>query len=367
MKILQVLPSLNAGGVERGTLELAEKLSQSGHDSWVLSAGGRLQEQLEKAGSQHITLDIGRKSLATFSKLPRLVKILRDGKFDIIHVRSRLPAWMIRFALALMPKNERPHLISTLHGLHSVNAYSAIMGRAERVIVVSETAEKYLRNNYPQVNPDCIRVIHRGIDPEQFPYGYQPDEEWLQQWRDQYPQLEGRPLIGLIGRVCKLKGQLQLVETLAALVKQHPDAVALVVGDEPQDSRYVEQLHQRIDELQLQDNILFTGFRRDVREISSQCAAVLSLSTKPESFGRSVLEALSLGVPVFGYEHGGAGEILRSLYPEGAVPTGDTQAMAARLAARLRGEIGQPEPHQQFRLQDTLQRTIDVYREVCPA
>ena len=139
MKVLQILPALESGGVERGTLEIAQALVQDGHESWVLSAGGRLVEQLERQGSRHVEWDLGRKSLLSLFQIRKLRHWLALEKFDIVHVRSRMPAWITFFAWKKMPFNARPHLVSSVHGLHSVSRYSEIMCCGERVIVVSGT------------------------------------------------------------------------------------------------------------------------------------------------------------------------------------------------------------------------------------
>ena len=133
MKVLQVLPELNSGGVERGTLELADFLVARGHQSLVLSGGGRLVPKLEAGGSRHITMPVGRKALATLFLIPKLRKLLLDERPDILHLRSRVPAWVLKLAWRGLPEVDRPHLVTTVHGFYSVNAWSAVMTRGERL------------------------------------------------------------------------------------------------------------------------------------------------------------------------------------------------------------------------------------------
>ena len=149
LKVLQLLPALDSGGVERGTLEIARALVAAGHESVVLSKGGRLVDQLQREGSRHLALDLGRKSPATLLHYRALRRLFEAERFDIVHARSRLPAWVAWLAWRGMPASARPHFVTTVHGMHSVSRYSAIMCAGERVIAVSDTVRDYIRTNYP--------------------------------------------------------------------------------------------------------------------------------------------------------------------------------------------------------------------------
>ena len=163
--VLQVLPALESGGVERGTLEVGRYLVEHGHRSLVMSAGGRLVEQLAAAGSRHFCWPIGEKSLRTLGLVPRLRRFLVEQKVDILHVRSRLPAWIGYLAWRGMNPATRPHLVSTFHGFYSVNSYSAVMTKAEHVIAVSDCIADHVVETYRPLAP--VTTIHRGIDPGQ--------------------------------------------------------------------------------------------------------------------------------------------------------------------------------------------------------
>ena len=141
LTVVQLLPALEAGGVERSTLEIAAALLDAGHRAIVVSAGGRLQPALQAIGAEHIVLPIGRKSPLTMRHVPRLRALFRDTGADIVHARSRLPAWLAVAALYRMGKP--PHFITTMHGLHAPGRYSSVMLRGERVICVSETVRAY--------------------------------------------------------------------------------------------------------------------------------------------------------------------------------------------------------------------------------
>ena len=149
LSVLQVLPTLESGGVERGTLEIGRALVRAGHRSTVISNGGRLQAQLEAEGSRHITLPVHRKSPLSLGLIWRLRSILSSQGFDVVHPRSRMPAWLIYLAWRSLAREGRAHLVTTVHGLYTVNAYSAVMTKGERVIAISETVRDYINEHYP--------------------------------------------------------------------------------------------------------------------------------------------------------------------------------------------------------------------------
>ncbi len=318
MKVVQILPDLNGGGVEKGTLEIADALVKNGDESIVISAGGRMVEQLEAEGSRHVKWDLGKKSLFTFRHIWALRRWIAEERPDILHVRSRMPAWVVWLAWKGLPEATRPRFITTVHGLYSVSWYSEIMCKGEKVIAVSKTVERYIRENYPKTDMSKVELIYRGVDPEEFPYGYKPSQTWLDAWHSEYPQLAGKMVITLPGRLTRLKGHHDFIDLIKAMKSSHPQVHGLIVGGEdPKRPDYAKELRDRVISENLTESITFTGARKDIRDVFAVSDVVLSLSTKPESFGRTVLEALSLGVPVVGYDHGGVGEILEALSKQG--------------------------------------------------
>ncbi|MCB2005647.1 MAG: glycosyltransferase family 4 protein [Rhodoferax sp.] len=364
LTVLQVLPALRSGGVERGTLEVARHLVAHGHRSLVVSAGGGMVDQLTAEGSEHLTLPIGRKSLLTLRLVPALRRYLREQQVDVLHIRSRMPGWVAFLAWRGMDPATRPHLVSTVHGMYSVNAYSAVMTRGERVIAVSDTVRDYVAANYPRVDTGRIEVIHRGIDPAEYPPGFRPSAGWLANWSAEYPQLADRKIITLPGRITRLKGHEDFLRLLGRLCAQDHTVHGLIVGGaEPRKQRYLQELHAQIAQLGLADHVSFTGQRGDLREILAISDIVLSLSNKPESFGRTTLEALAMGVPVLGYDHGGVGEILRRHYPAGRVPLHDIAALTHGCMAISRGQhIDLTAPPTTLR--DMLDATLALYEAV---
>jgi glycosyltransferase involved in cell wall biosynthesis len=362
LTVVQLIPALRAGGAERSVLEMGQALVQAGHRSVVISAGGRMTAQLEAEGSEHITLDIGRKSLLTLGKLGRLRKLLRELKPDIVHVRSRLPAWMGWWALKGM--SSRPHFITTVHGLNSPGRYSAIMLRGERIVVVSQTVRDYLLSHYHKLDTTRIRIIPRGIDPEAFPYGHRPDEAWQKAFFTEFPHLAGAPLLTLPGRGTRLKGHHDAIELVAELKQRGIETRLLLLGViEPGRETYVRELDDLIKARGIAGQVAMTPPRSDVRDIYAMSALVLQLSNKPEAFGRTVVEALSLCRPVLGYAHGGVGELLAELYPAGRVPPGDRERLVERAAELLR--VAPPiAPLQRYRLIDMQRAALALYEEV---
>ena len=361
LSVVQLLPALNGGGVERGTLEIARELVRHGHRSVVISAGGRLVPELLREGSEHLAWPLGAKSPWVLRWVRPLRHWLAEQRIDILHVRSRLPAWIAWLAWRQMDPATRPRFITTVHGLYSVSAYSAIMTRGERVIAVSDTVRAYLRQHYPQLAAERIQVIQRGVDPLDFPQGYRPSPEWLTDWYRHYPQLQEGPVLTLPGRLSRLKGHEAFIELIARLrAEGHPVHGLIVGGIEPRRQAYANDLQRKVHALGLSDAVLFIGHRADIREIYAVSTLVLSLSTKPESFGRTVLEALSLGRPVVAYAQGGVGEILDRLYPVGRVPPDDTAALFSRVSALL--ETAPPVPSESaFPLQGMLDETLALY------
>ncbi len=365
MKVLQVLPALNSGGVERGTLEIADALVKAGHDSFVMSAGGRLCSQLEREGSVHINRDVGKKSPLTFAKVWSLRRYFAEQQFDIVHARSRMPAWLCHLAIRGMPRRNRPRFVTTVHGMHSVSRYSKVMNYGERVIVVSESVKRFQLENYPDTDTSKLRLIYRGIDPDVFSPYFQASEEWQQQWYGDFPQTYDKCVITLPGRITRLKGHLRFLHLVKSLLDNKRDVIGLIVGGlNPKKSTYAKELFEIISEQGLDRRVLFVGHRSDMREIYSISDVVLSLSEKPESFGRTVLEPLAMGVPVVAWHQGGVGEILDRLFPAGAVAQDDEQGLVDAVERALRGEAAPMLSDNPFLLSRMCEQTLAVYQEL---
>ncbi len=356
-----MLPALEAGGVERGTLEMAAYLVRQGHESLVISAGGRLREQLVDEGTTHYCWDIGAKRLGVLLWIRKVRRLLERQKPDIIHLRSRLPAWIAYLAWRKMDPAVRPGLVTTVHGPYTPGWYSAVMARGERVIAISEMIHQYVLRHYPFVDPQRLSVIYRGVDRAQYPFAYQPPREWSARWQQQFPQLAGKYVLTLPARITRWKGHEHFVRLIGLLKQQGIPAYGLIVGEPHKRKRhFLHALQQQIGTAGLAEDFCFTGHRTDLKNILAVSDVVLSLALEPEAFGRTTIEALSLGVPVAGYAHGGVAEQLQQVLPEGAVPVGDLAAMAGLLVQWYRQRPAIKREHG-FTLHNMLSQTLSVY------
>ena len=363
MKVMQLLPELNSGGVERGTLEIGAALVKSGHESVVVSNGGRLVPQLTQQGSRHIQLAIHKKSLSSLFKIWPLRRLILKEKPDIVHVRSRVPAWITRFALNGIPVKQRPHLISTVHGMYSVNGYSAIMTQAEKVIAVSDSVVAYIHQYYPNCPKSDIVRIYRGIDLKEFPHGYQPSASWWRSTYQLFPHLENKILITLPGRITRLKGHEYLLDLIQQLKTEYNVHGVVVGGADEKKQAYLDELHQRVEDMDLQNDITFVGHRSDIREWLAISDVVLSLSTQPETFGRTTLEAIALGTPVVGWDRGGVAEILQRCYSTGLVEPEQSELLFRKVHQLLASPVD-PAPVTDFQLRHMTEQTITLYESL---
>ena len=359
LTIVQLLPALEAGGAERSALEVARALVAAGHRSIVVSGGGRMVPRLLDQGSEHVAMPLGRKSLASLALVPGLRALLRRERADIVHARSRMPAWL--GWLALRGLSPRPHFVTTAHGLNSPGRYSAIMARGERVICVSNTVRDHLLRNYPRTGPERLVVIPRGIDPDEWPFGYQPDNSWREWFFAEFPQLAGAQLMTLPGRGTRLKGHADAIELVAGLKERGvPTRLLLLGARQVGREAYVAELERLAVDRGVAEHVAISAQRDDARDVFGASALVLQLSNKPESFGRTVIEALSLCRPVLGYDHGGVGELLADLYPAGRVPPGDHRRLVERAAELLRA-APPITPLSRYRLVDMQAATLALY------
>lgn len=373
LTVVQLLPALEAGGVERSALEIAEALVRAGHRAIVVSNGGRLLPRLEALGAEHVTLDIGRKSPLVLRHVPALRRLFREVDADIVHARSRLPAWLARFALrgirGRKPPASVPRFVTTAHGLNSPSRYSAIMARGERVICVSGCVRDYLLRHYPGTDPQRLVVIPRGVDPQAFPRAPMPDRAARARIAAGHPQLAGDgPLLLMPGRGTRLKGHADAIALLANLRTSGIDARLWMPGA-LQDGReaYLAELEDLAHAADVEDAVAITEATDDIAGAYAASDLVLQLSRKPESFGRTVIEALSVGRPVLGWAHGGVGELLQGLQPAGAVGPFDMAALASAARNLLAHPPVPAATMQAYRLGAMQEATLALYQSLVDA
>lgn len=367
MHVVQALAALSVGGSEFVATELTEALRRQHHQVTVLAAPGPLSQRVEAAGAATLPWPVNRKRLGTLRYIGRIRRWLSEARPDIVHVHSRLPALLVWRALVGMPEETRPALVTTMHGHYSVSRYSGLMARGDAVIAVSDAIRQYTLHNYP-VAPERVHLIHGGADPGAFPFGYRPDPAWFERIYREYPELRDRRWLCLPGRLSRYKGHESFINLLARLLPEYPELQAIVVGAGRPGSRYYDELVGLARAAGVREHLTFTGEQLDIREWMAASEMVFSLcSDPPEAFGRTVLEALYLGRPVVGWNHGGVAEILAECYPFGAVPPDNPDALEAQTRAFLRRGAPKVEPTQAFRLDDSMAATLRLYETLCAA
>ncbi len=309
LTVIQLVPEMDEGGVEGETLDFGVYLAKKGHRSIVISGGGRLVRQLEEQGVEHILWkNIGDKNLRCLKYLPKLRKFLIDEGVDVLHLRSRLPAWIGYLTWKMLDVSMRPALVTSFHGFYSVNSYSTIMTKGERVIAVSNVIKKHIIESY-EIDPARIELIHGGYQEELF------DPERIQLTRSdvlrQRWKIDGsRLVIMLPGRLTAWKGQDVFVEALAKI--KDLSFIAICVGDTEDNPSFTRKLRDLIDRLELGDKVRLVGHCEDMPAALSITDLVVSASsTQPEAFGKVAIEAMAMGKPIIATKHGGSLETIR--------------------------------------------------------
>ena len=334
-RVLQVLPALDVGGggVERSTIDIAGALVEAGGAAVVASAGGQRLHELERAGATHLQMPLASKNpLVMRGNIERLAAVIRQHDIDIVHGRSRAPAWS---ALAAAHRTGR-RFVTTFHGTYNGRGafkrwYNSVMVRGDLVIANSEFTAQHIRDNFT-VDPARIRVVPRGIDIEIFNPNAVSPERVIQLAR-QWSLPDGMPVIMLPGRLTRWKGQTVLLDALAQL--GGGEVRCLLVGADQGRSRYRRELQSRIPARHLDSVVHVTGHGADMPAAYMLADVVVSASTEPEGFGRVVAEAQAMGRPVVVSAHGGAIEQIKDGETGWGFTPGDPGALAAGLRSAL--------------------------------
>ncbi|MBT8338632.1 MAG: glycosyltransferase family 4 protein, partial [Desulfatitalea sp.] len=302
LTVLQMVPELEEGGVECEAVEMGTHLARHGHRSMVASQGGRMVAELKKEGSTHVRYRfMGEKSPRCLWYIFPLRRLLIEKPVNVLHLRSRVPAWVGYLAWLSLPRRRRPALITTFHGFYSVNAYSAIMSRGERVIAVSETIKHHILSHYR--TPEArIAVIYGGYDDRRFD-PRRVGHERIQALRSAWG-IRGNdtPVIFFPGRITRLKGHALFIQSLARI--RHRRWVAVCAGDLKENPGLATELKTMTDAAGLSERIRFAGYCADMPAAVLAATIVVSASIKPESFGRIAVEAAAMGRPVVASAHG---------------------------------------------------------------
>lgn len=360
MRIVQLLPELNEGGVERGVVELNREYVKLGIESYVISAGGKLENQINLDGGTFIKFDVCSKNIfTTFSRINGLKKILKEINPNIIHVRSRVPAWLVYFA----NKSLKIKVVSTVHGFNSVGFYSSIMQKADAVICVSNSIKEYIQKHY-QTSESKITVIPRGIDLQLF-NEKNIDNRFIENFKKEF-NLENKFIVSSVGRVTQLKDYETFIKAILIVKNELPNIVGLIVGGVRSDKEdYLNSLKNLIKKLALEDNIIFTGSQSKIEQIYALSDVVISSSKKPESFGRAVAEAICMNKPVIATNHGGVKDIIIENENGFFFEVGDDKELAKNiLKSRNLKFNGYNYIYSNFSLENMLNKTIEVYKRL---
>ena len=361
MHVVQLLPELVEGGAERAVLDLNRGLVRRGVRSTVISRGGRLVAQIETDGGQHIRLDVCSKNPLTFLyRAWRLRQVLTALAPDVVHVHSRLPAWLLHTA------NRRLGLpvVTTVHGLNRPSAYSRIMTHGQRVLCVSRTVQAHLQRHYG-TPAALLRVVYPGVDAKAFDPTLL-NLRYIERFRREH-RLDGRFVVTSAGRLAPCKDYETFILAVLAARARIPNIVGVIVGGtSTRHAAYARRLHALVREHKAEDAIRFAGQHDAMAEIYALSDVLVSCSVKPESFGRTLAEALSMDTPVIATAHGGALEIVRDGTDGLLFPPRDQAA----LAHCLETAHGQPGYHdlrdsvlQRFALESSFLAVQTAYQE----
>ena len=369
--ILQVLPALDGGGVERGTVEMTQAITRAGGGAVVASAGGRLVPAIEHAGGRHVTMPLNSKNpWRIWRNAARLATLIREAGIDIVHARSRAPAW----SAWLAARRTGVHFVTTYHAPYGEDfpgkrRYNAVMAKGEIVIAISHFIAGLIQARHA-IPPERIRVIPRGVDPAIFdPDRVSTDRKVkiAKVWR--VP--DGAPTVMLPGRLTRWKGQTVLIEALALM--QNRDACVVLVGDDQGRHAFTAELVALAERLGVGQRVRLAGHCDDMAAALTLSDVVVNPSIAPEGFGRVVIEAQAMARLVIGTDHGGAAETIEHGVTGFRVPPGDARALARQIDDALRlpeearsaiGAAARASVSARYTTAGLQSATIDVYREV---
>jgi glycosyltransferase involved in cell wall biosynthesis len=372
--VLQVLPALVTGGVERGTIDIAVALKDAGYRAIVASSGGPMTRELTRAGIEHLDMPLDTKNPVSMRKnADRLVDLIEGEKIDIVHARSRAPAWSAYWAT----QRTGARFVTTFHGTYNFSnplkkSYNAVMTKADRVIAISEFIREHIQRHYT-MDGTKIRVIHRGIDMDLYSGENVPPER-LVRLAEKWRLPDGVPVITLPGRLTRWKGQMLLLRAVAEMTTR--PIRALLIGDAQGREAYEREIEAEVKRLGVEDVVHLTGGCDDVPAALKLSDIVVSASTDPEAFGRVAVEGQAMGRLVLAPDHGAAPEQIEDGVTGWLYRPRDPFDLAAKLDHALAlsaerrqamGEAGIANARARFGKRLMCSATLDVYRELLRA
>ena len=354
MRVMQILPRMRVGGVERGVYDLAKFFKEKDITTVIVSGGGQLASELEAEGIKHYTLPVYKKSLLGLLLIPKLRKIIEDEKIDIIHARSRVPGWIGFFA----SRSSLAHFITTAHGIYKSRFFSEVMGWGKFVIAPSRVVARHMRDRFG-VLEDKIKIISRWVDLDKFKF------------TDYKTRKESNYIVS-VGRISSSKGYEHLIKGFKKVVRFNPYLKLKIVGSaDKSKQRYLEYLKTLVNRFSLNYNVEFVGFTQDVEGILARARILVAPSVIEESFGRVVVEAFACGVPVVATAVGGFKEIIEdgkigvlvepgdsSAISEGILKILDDSSFAEKLVKQAREKV-----ERKYTMAECLLKTEEVYKK----
>jgi glycosyltransferase involved in cell wall biosynthesis len=372
LTVLQVLPRLDLGGVERGAVEIARAIVAAGGRALVASEGGRLAARLVACGAEPVTAPMASKNpLVMASNVRRLIRLIREEHVDIVHARSRAPAW----SAWLAARQTGRAFVTTWHGAHRAHGpfkkfYNSVMGYGRPVIAISEFIADMATSVYG-VPADHIVTIPRGADINAFAEEVVSAERTITIARGWGIVEDPRPVILLPGRLSRWKGQDDFVEAAARLkARRGPSFLALIIGDDG--GEMGERLLARARTLDILDVVKVLPATDDMPAAYKLAAVVVSASTEPEAFGRVAVEAQAMGRPVIATDHGGARETVDPGRTGWLYPPGNIEALVEAMDAALSlepwqrahmGMAGRARVANRFTVEAMQRATLAVYEQ----
>ena len=372
ISILQVVPRLDTGGAERTTIDIARALTAAGYRALVASEGGRLDDELRRAGGElrRMALDT-KQPVKLLANARALAKLISAENIAIVHARSRAPAWSALFAA----RRARVAFVTTYHGIYNAQNplkrwYNSVMLRGDAVIANSQWTAQHILSAY-RFRPKLLTVIPRGIDLSQFdPAKIHPLQ--IQRQREQWGASADQRLILLPGRLTRWKGHRVFIDAVARLpgnLREHVRAV--IAGDTQGRDEYLRELQEAIRRQELQGVVSISPHISEMALAYAAADFVVSASTDPEAFGRIPPEAAAMGRPVIATDHGGARETVLAGVSGLLTPPGDALLLAAALQdllTRSRTELdemgrkGRAHVAANFSVEQMQNETLKLYR-----
>lgn len=377
--VLQILPSLTSGGIERGVVEMNNYLVKNGYNSIVLSSGGKMVYQIEQGGGKHITLNVATKNpLKMWSNISKIKKIIIENNVDVVDVKSRAPAWSAYFAC----KRAKCPLITSIHGNYSISKfpisifkklYNSSMVKGDYIVCVSNYVKDYAFKNYKKFKEkyanNKVKIIHRGVDIKVFNPEIESKER-IVRLINSMSLPNDKSIILLPGRLTEWKGQLYFMDVLAKL--KHKDYLCLIVGDAKGHEKYRDRLKQKIKDLKLDGYVRLENHVLDMAALYMISNIVVSSSIRGEAFGRIVPEAQAMERMVIGTAIGGSLETVIDgktgwlVKPEDKDKFAETIDMILDMPIEKRLEIGKKARKHiinDFTIDKMCEKTVDVYNE----